>query len=141
MSDPKTERTELPPLDVTDADRDAGFASSGRNRNDRLGHTGQVVGFGHIIGCRERQLLSEIALRQQAERERDEARKPELCDVCCGAGKALGDRPCICGGSGKSYDEKVGLRVECDRLSRLLAASPALPGLREALQADSESAK
>ena len=33
-----------------------------------------------------------------------------VCDVCAGSGVPLSGKPCICGGSGYSHDEKAGLR-------------------------------
>lgn len=40
-----------------------------------------------------------------------------LCDVCVGAGTPLSGKPCICGGSGYSHDEKAGLRRKIMELS------------------------
>lgn len=40
----------------------------------------------------------------------------DLCDVCGGTGKPENDLPCICCGSGRGSDEKIGLRIEITRL-------------------------
>lgn len=41
------------------------------------------------------------------------------CEVCAGSGKLLTDEPCgICKGTGSGAEEKVGLRLECHRLSQ-----------------------
>lgn len=70
MSDPKTERPELPPLELKQEDinrADAMCAADDEDANDRIGPW-------ESLACRERQLLSEIALRQQLE-----ARKRRGC--------------------------------------------------------------
>lgn len=33
-----------------------------------------------------------------------------VCDACAGTGQPVSGKPCICGGSGYSHDEKAGLR-------------------------------
>jgi hypothetical protein len=34
----------------------------------------------------------------------------DTCDACAGTGKPVSGLPCVCGGSGRGCDEKVGLR-------------------------------
>lgn len=57
-----------------------------------------------IRQCRERQLLSALAENESLKAQQ------EVCDVCGGDGVPISGKPCICGGSGNSFDEKIGLR-------------------------------
>jgi hypothetical protein len=62
-------------------------------------------------------LLDEARSERDAiQRELDRAYK---CDTC--VGDPISPHPCICGGTGRSADEKIGLRKEVYRLERELA--------------------
>lgn len=64
----------------------------------------------------QRRLDAEREMRVGAERERDEALREAVCDVCLGD-PLPGTRACICGGTGKLAAAALGLReemVRCD---------------------------
>lgn len=60
--------------------------------------------------------------REEAERERDEARWAATCDVCLGD-PLPGTRGCICGGTGKLADTALGLREELVRADNRATAA------------------
>lgn len=42
----------------------------------------------------------------------------DTCDACGGTGKPVSGLPCICGGTGRGQDEKIGLRRKVFELER-----------------------
>lgn len=56
-------------------------------------------------------------------RERDEAKKPRLCNVCCGRPLPSG-KDCICCGKGTELAEMDGLRLALIAAENKLAPSP-----------------
>jgi hypothetical protein len=55
----------------------------------------------------------------------------DMCDVCAGTGKLLDNAFCsICSGTGSGAEEKVGLRLEVDRLRSELATNVEELGFR-----------
>lgn len=62
------------------------------------------------------------------------------CDVCAGTGQPVSGKPCICGGSGYSHHEKIGLRRKVRELElRNREIGDALVRLQTALSDDVKS--
>lgn len=62
----------------------------------------------------------ELVAENKRLRDQIEGLLHDPCDVCTGEGTPLSGGKCICDGTGKGTDEKVGLRTEIHRLRRAL---------------------
>lgn len=51
-----------------------------------------------------------------ARKERDEARRENICDACAGTGSPVSKLPCMCGGTGKMSRAAIYLREEMNKL-------------------------
>lgn len=91
----------------------------------RREHEEYAKGYKAWIDDKDFWLERESDLLTHIDRLKAEKKAADLCDVCTGEGKHDSGKPCICGGSGKSWDEKVGLRLVLNEVETKLEASEA----------------